>query len=75
MLKIGDKAPDFTLTSDEGKEVSLKNFKGQRVLLYFYPEPARPAAPSKPVNFATLNPNSIRKMSSFSASAPIRKNP
>ena len=34
MLKIGDKAPDFTLTSDEGKEVSLKDFKGKRVLLY-----------------------------------------
>ena len=35
MLKIGNKAPDFTLMSDEGKEVSLKDFKGKRVLLLF----------------------------------------
>jgi peroxiredoxin Q/BCP len=38
MLKIGDKAPEFTLASDEGKEVSLKDFKGERVLLFFYPK-------------------------------------
>jgi len=38
MLKIGDKAPEFTLTSDDGKEVSLKDFKGKRVLLFFYPK-------------------------------------
>ena len=42
MLKIGDNAPDFTLTSDEGKEVSLKDFKGKRVLLYFYPKASTP---------------------------------
>ena len=38
MLKTGDKAPEFTLTSDEGREVSLKDFKGKRVLLFFYPK-------------------------------------
>jgi thioredoxin-dependent peroxiredoxin len=38
MLKIGDKAPDFTLPSDEGEEISLANFKGKRVLLFFYPK-------------------------------------
>lgn len=38
MLKIGDKAPEFTLTSDEGKEISLKDFKGKRVVLFFYPK-------------------------------------
>jgi thioredoxin-dependent peroxiredoxin len=42
MLKVGDKAPDFTLTSDEGKEVSLKDYKGKRVLLYFYPKASTP---------------------------------
>jgi thioredoxin-dependent peroxiredoxin len=42
MLKIGDKAPDFVLTSDEDKEVSLKGFKGKRVLLYFYPKASTP---------------------------------
>jgi thioredoxin-dependent peroxiredoxin len=38
MLKIGDKAPDFALPSDEGEEVSLGNFKGKRVLIFFYPK-------------------------------------
>lgn len=38
MLKIGDKAPAFTLISDEGKKVSLKDLKGKKVILYFYPK-------------------------------------
>jgi peroxiredoxin Q/BCP len=38
MLKIGDKAPDFTLPSDDGEEVSLEHFKGKRVLIFFYPK-------------------------------------
>ena len=42
MLKVGQKAPDFTLTSDEGKEVSLNDYKGKRVLLFFYPKANTP---------------------------------
>ena len=38
MLKVGAKAPAFRLLSDEGKEISLKDFKGRRVLLFFYPK-------------------------------------
>lgn len=38
MLKEGDKAPSFTLESDSGEKVSLKDFKGQTVVLYFYPK-------------------------------------
>jgi peroxiredoxin Q/BCP len=38
MLKIGETAPDFVLPSDEGEEVSLENFKGKRVLIFFYPK-------------------------------------
>jgi peroxiredoxin Q/BCP len=38
MLKIGEKAPDFVLPSDEGEEVSLENFQGKRVLIFFYPK-------------------------------------
>ncbi len=34
----GSKAPDFTLQSQEGKTVSLKDFRGQWVVLYFYPK-------------------------------------
>lgn len=42
MLKVGQKAPDFTLSSDEGKEVSLNDYKGKRVLLFFYPKANTP---------------------------------
>jgi thioredoxin-dependent peroxiredoxin len=38
MLKTGDKAPDFKLTADDGKIFSLKDFKGKKLILYFYPK-------------------------------------
>ncbi len=38
MLKAGDKAPLFTLNDKDGKAVSLSDFKGKKVVLYFYPK-------------------------------------
>ena len=38
MLKIGDRAPEFCLSSDAGKDTSLKDFKGKRVLIFFFPK-------------------------------------
>ena len=38
MLEVGSKAPDFTLDDQDGNPVSLGNFKGQKVLLWFYPK-------------------------------------
>ena len=43
----GTKAPDFTLKSQEGKNVSLHDFKGKWVVLYFYPRISPRAAPLK----------------------------
>ncbi len=37
-LSVGNKAPDFTLPNGEGKPVSLSDFKGKKVVLYFYPK-------------------------------------
>jgi len=37
-LRVGGKAPGFTLPSDGGKEVSLSDFAGRKVILYFYPK-------------------------------------
>jgi peroxiredoxin Q/BCP len=42
MLQTGDKAPQFTLTADDGREISLSDFRGQRVVLYFYPKADTP---------------------------------
>jgi peroxiredoxin Q/BCP len=41
-LNIGDKAPDFSLLDQEGKKVSLSDFKGKKLLLYFYPKADTP---------------------------------
>ena len=56
MLKVGDKAPDFTLKSEEGKDVSLKDFKGKRVLLYFYPKASTPGCTVEACEFRDLQP-------------------
>ena len=37
-LKVGDKAPDFTLPKDGGGKIALKDLKGKAVVLYFYPK-------------------------------------
>ncbi len=41
-LKVGDQAPDFRLKTDDGREVSLNDFHGKRVLLYFFPKANTP---------------------------------
>lgn len=41
-LKEGDRAPDFTLDSSEGGKVALKDLKGKKVVLYFYPKDNTP---------------------------------
>lgn len=38
MITVGEKAPDFTLPSDGGKNISLHDYLGQKVILYFYPK-------------------------------------
>ncbi|WP_438024232.1 peroxiredoxin [Sorangium sp. So ce233] len=42
MLNAGDRAPDFSLESDSGKTVSLADFPGKTVVLYFYPKDDTP---------------------------------
>ena len=37
MLNIGDKAPEFNLPDKDGNMVKLSDFKGKKVVLYFYP--------------------------------------
>lgn len=41
-LKEGDVAPEFTATTNEGKTVSLSDFRGKNVILYFYPKDSTP---------------------------------
>ena len=51
MLKIGDKAPVFTGIDDQGKEIELKNFRGKKVILYFYPKDNTPGCTQESCDF------------------------
>lgn len=42
MLEVGTKAPDFTLLDQDGNEVTLSDFRGKKVALFFYPKDSTP---------------------------------
>jgi len=41
-MKVNDKAPDFTLQDENGKEIALKDLHGKTVILFFYPRASTP---------------------------------
>ncbi len=49
-LKAGDKAPAFTAKDQDGNEVSLNQFKGKKVVLYFYPKDDTPGCTAQACN-------------------------
>jgi peroxiredoxin Q/BCP len=49
--KIGDVAPDFRLPSTRGKDITLKEFKGKDVILYFYPKDDTPGCTAEACSF------------------------
>ena len=51
MVSIGEEAPDFTLTSDEGRHISLRDFQGKKVVLYFYPKDNTPGCTREAMEF------------------------
>lgn len=50
-LQPGDRAPDFTLTSADGSTVSLGDFAGENVVVYFYPAAATPGCTTQACDF------------------------
>ena len=52
MLEVGTKAPDFTLSDQNGNTVSLSDFVGKRVVLYFYPRDNTPGCTRQACAFA-----------------------
>ncbi len=51
MLTIGDRAPALTLKDDQGRAVSLSDFKGKTVVLYFYPKDDTPGCTREACDF------------------------
>ena len=52
MLQVGDKAPDFTLKDKDGRDVSISDFAGKKVVLYFYPKDNTPGCTRQACAFA-----------------------
>lgn len=61
MLQVGMKAPDFTLLNEEGVEISLSQYLGKKVILYFYPKDNTPGCTAQACGFATNYPQIVEK--------------
>ncbi len=55
MVKVGDKAPDFCLMSQDHKEVCLKDFSGKRVVLYVYVKDNTKGCTAESINFSNAS--------------------
>lgn len=61
MLDIGSKAPDFTLPDQNGEMHSLKDYKGSKVILYFYPKDNTSGCTKQACSFGELMPQFTEK--------------
>ena len=61
MLEVGNKAPSFTLMGDDGKEYSLEDYKGKKVLLYFYPKDNTPGCTKEACSLRDWNSEIIKR--------------
>ena len=51
---MGEEAPDFTLETDDGKQVSLKDYRGKKIVLYFYPKDGTPGCTTEALEFRDI---------------------
>ncbi len=56
MLAVGDTAPDFTLPTDTGEELTLSSLRGRPVVIYFYPKDDTPGCTTESCEFRDLMP-------------------
>ena len=61
MLEVGTKAPDFTLPDQNGNMHSLSEYRGKKVILYFYPKDNTPGCTKQACGFAERYPQFIEK--------------
>jgi|ERR1043166_8501882 len=61
MLQIGDKAPDFTALTDSGEKIRLKDFRGKKVILYFYPKDDTPGCTREACDLRDSNAQLTKK--------------
>ena len=61
MLEVRNKAPSFTLMGDDGKEYSLDDYRGKKVLLYFYPKDNTPGCTKEACSLRDWNDEIIKR--------------
>ena len=54
MVNEGEEAPDFTLLADDGRKVSLKDYRDKKVVLYFYPKDGTPGCTREAIEFSKI---------------------
>ena len=73
-LEVGDKAPAFSLPDADGNTVRLSDYKGRRVIVYFYPAAATPGCTKQACDFRdSLSANSTAPGWMSSASPPTSR--
>lgn len=60
-LKVGDKAPDFTVNDQDGKPVKLSSLRGKKVVLYFYPKDMTPGCTAEACNLRDHYQNMVHQ--------------
>ena len=53
-IKVGDQAPDFETTNDKAEKVKLSDYRGKRVVLYFYPKDDTPGCTTQACGFRDI---------------------
>ncbi|WP_420468605.1 peroxiredoxin [Panacagrimonas sp.] len=59
-LSVGDKIPDLTLPANGGRDVAFKDFKGKKLVVYFYPKDNTPGCTQEGQDFRDLYPQFIK---------------
>lgn len=54
-VKVGEKVPNFTLLASNGKEVSLADYRGKKLVIYFYPKDMTPGCTAESCDFRDFN--------------------
>jgi thioredoxin-dependent peroxiredoxin len=60
-LKVGDKAPDFTVNDQDGNPIKLSSLTGKKVVLYFYPKDMTPGCTAEACNLRDHYPRMIKR--------------
>lgn len=85
-LKAGDQAPDFSLPNADGEQVSLGDFAGRKVVLYFYPAAMTPGCTTQAVDFSSahddfdaagydiigISPDPVAKLEKFTTAKDLK---